>query len=337
MFKIRFPLLIVALLIPLWSTATILPQPNLSYYGNQQQCSGMDCIIIKKPLAYSQGQQKYLLSQRDFQVEKNGKLYNKDNTIFVIQYNFELTENITIPSNCILQFEGGSICSGGKGKNTIKGNKTCVKTDFVRIFDENLIIDGTWSILNWKLEWFGNCKNGSDISRMLESCLQQPAINCLEVPSGWFLLANTVIIPANKTHKMQGHRKRYMLDATDVAPDETRIISSGITNGYMFDVRSKSSIVGGAIIPGKDMTAGGCILCNIGKYRISSIYLKTDLCVYDTKKHLSNNLNAIYINGNYSIGGDNNPCGENFTFDVNITSFKNAIYLERLNETKAPN
>ena len=36
-------------------------------------------------------------------------MINQPNTIYIIQYNFTLGENITIPANCVLDFNGGSI------------------------------------------------------------------------------------------------------------------------------------------------------------------------------------------------------------------------------------
>jgi len=47
-------------------------------------------------------------------------MINKSNTIYVIQYDFTLGENITIPVNCVLEFDGGSI----SGEYTITGNNT---------------------------------------------------------------------------------------------------------------------------------------------------------------------------------------------------------------------
>lgn len=297
---------------------------------------GLERKVLERHIVNDKNKQKNLLYQSDFQEIKNGRTNDKENTVFVIKYDFELAENITIPSNCILQFEGGSIKAGGRNKNVLTGNRTCIQTERVKIFDTSLSINGSWKIEDWSLGWFGTFENGSDITTAVQSCLEQPAITCLEVPSGWYIIKRTIIVPANKTLKMQGHRRRYLLDATDVEPTETRIISNGISNGYMFDVRSKASIIGGAIITGKDMEKGGAILIHIGKYRLSSIYINTDLCVYETKKYLSNNLTAIFIDANYISGGDNLPCGENFIFEVDITGFKNSIYLERLNESKAP-
>lgn len=72
------------------------------------------------------------------------------NTIYVIQYDFTLGENITIPENCVLEFEGGSI-SGGfvYGNNTvlIGGNK--YKSVLVGLFrnKNGEYVDGTGNIL----------------------------------------------------------------------------------------------------------------------------------------------------------------------------------------------
>lgn len=80
------------------------------------------------------------------------------NTIFVIKYDFILTGNITIPSNCILQFEGGSI----NGAYTITGNNTIIKAEAIKIFNTDIIIDGTWQINIAYPEWFGAKANGID-------------------------------------------------------------------------------------------------------------------------------------------------------------------------------
>ena len=46
-------------------------------------------------------------------------MINQANTIYVIQYDFTLSEDITVPENCILQFEGGSIKIGTINSNDI--------------------------------------------------------------------------------------------------------------------------------------------------------------------------------------------------------------------------
>ena len=54
-------------------------------------------------------------------------MINEANTIYIIRYDYTLKEDITIPANCVLEFDGGSI-SGGNianiGKIVNKGNTT---------------------------------------------------------------------------------------------------------------------------------------------------------------------------------------------------------------------
>lgn len=51
------------------------------------------------------------------------------NTIYVIQYDFILGENITVPANCVLEFDGGSV----SGEHTLTGQNTIIdyKNPFV--------------------------------------------------------------------------------------------------------------------------------------------------------------------------------------------------------------
>ena len=66
-------------------------------------------------------------------------MINKSNTIYVIQYDFTLGEDITIPENCVFEFDGGSIANGtitGQNSSYIGGNN---------IF-KNILITGTWKV-----------------------------------------------------------------------------------------------------------------------------------------------------------------------------------------------
>lgn len=78
-------------------------------------------------------------------------MINKNNTIYVIQYDFTLGENITIPENCILEFDGGSI----SGTYTITGNNTEINARLVKIFNTDVTIDGFWNVTEAYPEWFG--------------------------------------------------------------------------------------------------------------------------------------------------------------------------------------
>ena len=63
-------------------------------------------------------------------------MINKANTIYVIQYDYDLKgETLTIPENSVLNFIGGAI-----GNGTIIGNKTKV----INLNVDRIILSGTW-------------------------------------------------------------------------------------------------------------------------------------------------------------------------------------------------
>ena len=78
-------------------------------------------------------------------------MINQANTIYVIRYDFTFGEDITVPANCILKFNGGSI----SGAYTIIGNNTGINAGFVKIFNTDITIAGTWSVAEAYPEWFG--------------------------------------------------------------------------------------------------------------------------------------------------------------------------------------
>lgn len=81
---------------------------------------------------------------------------NSVDTIYVIQGDYTLKgESITIPSNCTLDFQGGSLSNG-----TLVGNKTMIVASPYKIF-QNITISGTW-LVNWAYaEWFGALGDGT--------------------------------------------------------------------------------------------------------------------------------------------------------------------------------
>ena len=98
--------------------------------------SGMGTKIIRKNIievAQEDGTIKRInyLSQDEF---------NSENTIYIIKYDFTLNENITIPANCVLKFDGGSISNG-----TLKLSSNCtvlnMRFNRVNDFVDMILID----------------------------------------------------------------------------------------------------------------------------------------------------------------------------------------------------
>lgn len=77
------------------------------------------------------------------------------NTVYVIQYDFTLATDIYIPSNCVLLFEGGSL----GGNHTLVGNNSTIDAGNDKIFDNNIMFDGTWSSCYVNVLWFGAVNN----------------------------------------------------------------------------------------------------------------------------------------------------------------------------------
>lgn len=109
--------------------------------------SGMGTKIIRKNIIE--------VTQKDGTIKRINYLspdtFNSENTIYVIRYDFTLNEDITIPSNCILQFDGGSI----SGEHTITGQNTSIKAELVKIFNTDITLAGSWNATEAYPEWFG--------------------------------------------------------------------------------------------------------------------------------------------------------------------------------------
>lgn len=73
------------------------------------------------------------------------------NTKYVIKYDYVLGENITVPTECILEFDGGSI----NGAYILTGLNTCIDADIISIFGTDVTLAGTWNVAEAYPEWFG--------------------------------------------------------------------------------------------------------------------------------------------------------------------------------------
>lgn len=90
------------------------------------------------------------------------------NTIYVIQYDFVLDGDVTIPANCILEFDGGSL---NNGVVTLNGAKISAHG---KIFGDNVSFTEE-SGLVFKATWFG-LNPSVDCSDLLENILSYLAI-----------------------------------------------------------------------------------------------------------------------------------------------------------------
>lgn len=90
---------------------------------DKQSFSGLGRVYLRKNIVGN----KNVLTQA---------MINKANTIYVVQYDYDLKEaSINIPENCVLNFIGGAI-----GNGTIIGNKTKV----INLNVDRIFLSGTW-------------------------------------------------------------------------------------------------------------------------------------------------------------------------------------------------
>ena len=122
------------------------------------------------------------------------QMLNSANTYYVIQSDFVINSNITIPSNCALVFEGGSIT--GRGDNAIlTGNNTVLRADPVKIF-EGVSFKGTFAVECTYAEWFFDYKESKDsyvpITKAIE--LARCGIGRVKLLKRKYSISNTITL-----------------------------------------------------------------------------------------------------------------------------------------------
>lgn len=130
-------------------------------FNDKHPYNGMDRIVLAKNLVNGIN----LLTQ---------SMLNQANTIYVIRYDFDLNHNlmgnVTVPANCCLQFEGGSINNG-----TIIGQDTEIQAGMVKIFNTSVTLAGSWKN-NGHIRWFGANPSKEDNTAAIQKCF-----DCFEV------------------------------------------------------------------------------------------------------------------------------------------------------------
>ena len=112
----------------------------------------------------------YKILRKNIVNEKNiltQEMINKENTIYEIKYDFDLnSNNIILPNNSILYFNGGKLLNG-----QLQGNKSSIIASLYKILD-NIKIQGTWNIKELYPEWFGAIPNSNiDCTNELQYCI----------------------------------------------------------------------------------------------------------------------------------------------------------------------
>lgn len=183
--------------------------------------AGMNRVILEKHyIGEAKDNSNPVLKQSDF-------LY--ENTIYVIKYDFLLKEEIVIPKNSILEFEGGSLRGG-----ILIGNGASIKAADYAILNDCILNNFTLSYVDPR--WVGAVsdfdeqkRTGTDNSRFFQMAYD----NIIKNHPGTALLINgKYLISKTVVFGMQCHLKGYH--------NNTR---GAVINGQATDKGSSNSLI----------------------------------------------------------------------------------------------
>lgn len=147
---------------------------------NPEQASGKGYKILRKNWTIVNNRNINLLTQ---------EMISDSNTVYEIRYDFDLNgQEIVIPENCVLQFEGGSFNNG-----TLNFNDSIIKnlnTNFI-----NCLVSGNIKNEKLKLEWFSK----ENISYYLQFLIGISDSRTIYISSGVYYLENTINIYSDIT------------------------------------------------------------------------------------------------------------------------------------------
>lgn len=148
-------------------TATVdnLNQTSLTFADknyNTTDYSGLGRVYLRKNIQTVVNPNTGITYSTNFLTQA---MLSKENTIYIIQYDYNLNgQTITIPSGCVLLFEGGSISNG-----TLIGNSTIVVYNNHSIFS-NIVGGGTFNYFDIIPELFGYL-SGLDSSKTIQQAI----------------------------------------------------------------------------------------------------------------------------------------------------------------------
>lgn len=225
-------------------------------------------------------QEKNLLLQADFA---------EDNTIYEIRYDFDLNgEEITIPENCVLDFQGGSLSNG-----SVVGDGTYINANIYKIFNLNLSLKGNFSVPYIYSEWYGAIGDGAnDDSFAINKALSTPIIT-LRLLDKVYNVLNTTDVAYN----VDSSTKK----ANIIVPNNKIIIgtsTSDYTNNSTISVSENADSDFGLFISGRQVKLEGIRV--ISNKNSNDIYSCNSLIVTQRGvSHLTfNQVHARFCNNN---------------------------------------
>lgn len=204
-------------------------------------------------------------------------MFPKTNTVYVIQHDFVLASDITIPDNSVLLFDGGSI----SGSNKIRLNRVML------LGLPKLLCGFTGEVGNNSVDvtWFGETSDDC-INRLNDIC---KIASVIVVPKGEYRVSKTVSINniAHKTIEIYGN------------------IISGLDKGYCFEFDKVyySNINFYGRIDGNGKTRKGVIIktakFNYFKFTVISMFINC-LCIQPVTAFAHNDITLGVLESDYN-------------------------------------
>lgn len=123
-----------------------------------------------------------------------------ENVIYKVVSDINLnTSALEIPANCTLDFQGGSFSNG-----TLIGSNTKIEAGLNKIFDTNIILNGSWNVNEAYPEWFGE-----KTSTSIQLCLDYFPV--VKLGNSTYTCSTSVVI-SNSAKVLKGEQNNTVLD-----------------------------------------------------------------------------------------------------------------------------
>lgn len=301
---------------------TIINNGTINNAADEEDITVRDNVLSFKDRTYTEGvnEMGYIILRKN---KSFAEQVIKENTIYEIRYDFILNENVTIPANCVLKFNGGSIDSGNITLNNteIIGSYYCLR--------ENLNLLGTHNDID--LAWLGICGNNPNNSSRF---------NLIEGKNYYFksdIVFNTGDLEIPAKCKIDGRNNKMRFTCESATKGLVRLVGGNpILENIIFEVGNAS--FDGVIISvdTTDSFYGSFCLRNLeiwGTWFSNQDYKSTAIKIYCSNEKENTAFNYItgcQINNilirNANIGIDITNRAENYD-DSTYFAWLNEIYI----------
>lgn len=174
--------------------------------NREQQDINEEVVAVPYNATTPNGMGKIVLKKND-NFKQVVEAQTDGNTIFVIKYDFTLTGDVTVPANCVLEFDGGSISGDGTDKDTITGNNTIIAYKSYDIL-KSINVAGTFSNDSVDIDIFDDADWGIKMTKS-----EKVSVNMYMRPITYS--CNTTYYIANSHANIHGNNAKIDVYSTD--------------------------------------------------------------------------------------------------------------------------